>query len=269
MPGSRSIRSPHQRSARSRTSTRNGTETYISFRHRLRTNLVDTIPFMTDVSRQTLEQSYEAFKAKWWPATTQSPEIIAAASYALRSGQFGIKANRVVLTGLSQTGGVTRRFITHSSHLRLPDGRLPFEGFIPCQSGGAALPDVPGAKIIELLGESEFQSVRLPCGVSGQILGVSHRRDDSDSFRLYEIAGWLIASPRYPSDIDTKRWSVAELNGANGARSLILSSTTPCLTPWNAGRVATLSLLRAAPRSRQSARAMKLYGTGMETQWEA
>ncbi|UKZ48316.1 hypothetical protein TrVGV298_002539 [Trichoderma virens] len=166
---------------------------------------MDTIPFMTNVTREMLEQSYVDFKEKWWPATTQSPEIIAAASCALRSGKLGIKATRVILTGLSQTGGVTRRFITHSSHLRLPDGSLPFEAFIPCQSGGRALPDVPGAKIIELLGESEFQSVRLPCGVSGQILGVSHRRADSDSFRLYEIAGMAHRESRYPSDIDIKR----------------------------------------------------------------
>ncbi|UKZ74853.1 hypothetical protein TrVFT333_002523 [Trichoderma virens FT-333] len=166
---------------------------------------MDTIPFMTNVTREMLEQSYVDFKEKWWPATTQSPEIIAAASCALRSGKLGIKATRVILTGLSQTGGVTRRFITHSSHLRLPDGSLPFEAFIPCQSGGTALPDVPGAKIIELLGESEFQSVRLPCGVSGQILGVSHRRADSDSFRLYEIAGMAHRESRYPSDIDIKR----------------------------------------------------------------
>ena len=175
---------------------------------------METIPFMTNVARQSLENSYAAFKERWWPATTQSPEIIAAASHALRSSQLGIQATRVILTGLSQTGGVTRRFITHSSHLRLPDGSLPFEGFIPCQSGGTALPDFPGAKIIELLGESEFQSVRLPCGISGQILGVSHRRADSDSFRLYEIAGMGHRESRYFSKIDKKRWSVAELNGA-------------------------------------------------------
>lgn len=181
----------------------------------LANEFMDTIPFMTAVTREALEQSYADFKKKWWPATRQSPEIITAASYALRSGELGITAKRVVLTGLSQTGGVTRRFITHSSHLRLPGGGLPFEAFIPCQSGGAALPDVPGAKIIELLGESEFQSVRLPCGVSGQILGVSHRRADSVSFRLYEVAGMAHRESRYLSDIDKKRWSVAELNGAN------------------------------------------------------
>ncbi|KAL6815250.1 hypothetical protein GGI42DRAFT_311161 [Trichoderma sp. SZMC 28013] len=196
---------------------------------------MDNIPFLTNVTRQMLEQSYVDFKEKWWPATTQSPEIIAAASYALRSGKLGITASRVILTGLSQTGGVTRRFITHSSHLRLPDGGLPFEAYIPCQSGGAALPDVPGAKIIELLGESEFQSVRLPCGVSGQILGVSHRRADSDSFRLYEIAGMAHRESRYPSDIDIKRWSVAELNGAKWstfANSFIYHAVFDVMDCW-------------------------------------
>lgn len=196
---------------------------------------MENIPFLTNVTRKMLEQSYIDFKEKWWPATTQSPEILAAASYALRSGKLGITATRVILTGLSQTGGVTRRFITHSSHLRLPDGGLPFEAYIPCQSGGAALPDVPGAKIIELLGESEFQSVRLPCGVSGQILGVSHRRVDSDSFRLYEIAGMAHRESRYPSDIDIKRWSVAELHGAKWstfANSFIYHAVFDAMDRW-------------------------------------
>ncbi|PLB55127.1 hypothetical protein P170DRAFT_470550 [Aspergillus steynii IBT 23096] len=174
----------------------------------------ETIPFVTEASKEALSDDYDNFKATWWPATLQSPEILAAASYALRSGQLGIHARWVVLSGLSQTGGVTRRFITHSSHLRLPDGSLPFEGYLPCQSGGEALPDGAFAKIIELLGESEFPSVRHPCGVSGQMKGTAHRRPDSDYFRVYEVAGMAHRESRYASEIDLKRWSVADLRGA-------------------------------------------------------
>ncbi|KAJ5639995.1 uncharacterized protein N7484_007857 [Penicillium longicatenatum] len=163
---------------------------------------------------ETLYVNYSAFKAKWWPATSQSPEILAAASYALRPGEMGIKAQKVILTGLSQTGGVTRRFITQSSHVRLPNGSLPFDGFIPCQTGGLALPDVASAKIIELLGESEFQSVRYPCGVSGQLKDTIHRRADSDSFRIYEIAGMAHRESRYPSSRDVRRMEGVDLNGA-------------------------------------------------------
>lgn len=178
-------------------------------------DFMETIPFTTDTTKESLREAYASFSSQWWPATKQSPEIIAAASHSLRSGDMGIKAQRVVLSGLSQTGGVTRRFITHSSHLRLPDGSLPFEAFIPCQSGGVALPDVPGAKIVELLGESEFQSVRLPCGVGGQMIGTSHRRPDSDSFRLYEVAGMAHRESRYASTVDHERWSIANLHGAD------------------------------------------------------
>lgn len=198
----------------------------------------ENIPFVTDVSKETLTETYNAFKAKWWPATLQSPEILAAASYALRSGQLGIKADWVVLSGLSQTGGVTRRFITHWSHLRLPDGSYPFEGYIPCQSGGAALPDCAPAKIIELLGESEFPSVRLPCGVSGQVDGISHRRPDSDGFRLYEIAGMAHRESRYASAIDLKRWSVADLKGAKWstfANSFIYHAVFESMFNWVSG----------------------------------
>ena len=176
---------------------------------------MEDIPFSRDATKESLREAYASFSSRWWPATTQSPEIMAAASHCLRSGEMGIEAKRVVLSGLSQTGGVTRRFITHSSHLRLPDGSLPFEAFIPCQSGGEALPDVPGSKIVELLGESEFQSVRLPCGVGGQMIGTAHRRPDSGSFRLYEVAGMAHRESRYASDLELARWSVAELHGAS------------------------------------------------------
>jgi Alpha/beta hydrolase domain len=200
---------------------------------------MENIPFVTDVTKETLRQAYQAFKDKWWSATLQSPEIITAASFALRSGQLGLKATRVVLSGLSQTGGVARRFITHSSLLRLPDGNLPFEAFIPCQSGGAALPDLPGVKIVELIGESEFQSVRLPCGVGGQIIGTQHRRPDTDSFRLYEVAGMGHRESRYASKIDLDRWSVADLRGAKWStfsNSFIYHAVFEAVEQWTSTR---------------------------------
>ncbi|KAE9582327.1 hypothetical protein CGCF415_v012320 [Colletotrichum fructicola] len=200
----------------------------------------EMIPFVASATKELLRDAYDTFKAQWWPATTQSPGIITQASHALRSGDLGLTATRVVLTGLSQTGGLTRRFITHSSNLRLPDGNLPFDAFIPCQSGGSALPDVPGAKIIELLGEAEFLSVRLPCGVSGQMRGTKHRRPDSDAFRLYEVAGMAHRESRYASDRELERWSVAELHGANWstfANSFIYHAIFDMIEKWT-GEVA-------------------------------
>lgn len=195
-----------------------------------------TIPFATDLTKEALRDSYAAFKTGWWPATQQSPEIITAASYALRSGSLGLKATRIVLSGLSQTGGLTRRFITHSApYLRLPDGSIPFEGYIPCQSGGEVLPDVPGAKIIELLGEAEFQSVRLPCGISGQMKEVEHRRPDSDGFRVYEVAGMAHRESRWASPRELERWSVVDLRGAEWstfANSFIYHAVFELVERW-------------------------------------
>ncbi|KAJ5358815.1 uncharacterized protein N7496_011228 [Penicillium cataractarum] len=170
----------------------------------------ENIPFVTDVSKEALSRNYDNFKAKWWPATLQSPDILGAASYALR-------------------------FITHSSHLRLPDGSHPFEGYIPCQSGGTALPDCAPAKIIELLGESEFPSVRLPCGVSGQMKETTHRRPDSDFFRLYEIAGMAHRESRYPSELDLKRYSMVDLKGAEWStfsNSFIYHAVLESMLKW-------------------------------------
>jgi hypothetical protein len=96
----------------------------------------------------------------------------------------------------------------------MPDGSLPFEAFVPCQSGGEALPDMDPVKVVEILGEAEFQTVRLPCGVGGQVKGLSHRRPDSDSFRLYEIAGMAHRESRYPSQLDLERYAGIDLKGA-------------------------------------------------------
>lgn len=174
-----------------------------------------TIPFTPNPTRQTLEDEYTKFMQQWWKATPQSPHILAASSAALRSGQLGLSATRVFLAGLSQTGGVTRRFLTHHSHLRLPNGQHPFDVLLPCASGGSALPDPPlGVKVIELLGEAEFQSVRWACGVSGQARGLSHRRPDSDSFRLYEVAGMAHRESRYMSEADKTRLGGCDIGHA-------------------------------------------------------
>ncbi|NDL55803.1 hypothetical protein F7O44_01825 [Phytoactinopolyspora sp. XMNu-373] len=165
-----------------------------------------TIPFDPDASKDELARRYDEFKARWWAATPQSFDIIAQVAAALRRGLPGSSAvSEIYLAGISQTGGVVRKFVQeHHVVQRLDDGGPVFDGYLPAASGGAALPDVD-VPVIELLGEGEFQSVRLPCGVSGQVRGVSHRRADSDSFRLYEVAGMAHRETRFMSDADIHR----------------------------------------------------------------
>jgi hypothetical protein len=142
---------------------------------------------------------------QWWDATPQSPEILAQVSAALRQGLPGFQARKVFLGGISQTGGVVREFIRHHhDRLRLPGGGPAFDGYLPGASGGPALPDVD-VPVIEVLGEAEFQSVRRRCGVGGQVRGLSHRRADSASFRLYEVAGMAHRETREMSAADRDR----------------------------------------------------------------
>ncbi|KAJ5770480.1 uncharacterized protein N7511_002531 [Penicillium nucicola] len=132
------------------------------------------------------------FKQLWWATTMQSPQILVAASYAARSGDLRIKANRVILCGLAETGDVTRRFILHESRLQLPDGTIPFEGFLPFQSdGGPALEDPrsPAIKIIETMGEYDLFSHASLYREQDDRLTYPHRREDSHSYRLYEVPG--------------------------------------------------------------------------------
>ncbi|WP_054952017.1 alpha/beta hydrolase domain-containing protein [Flaviflexus massiliensis] len=167
-----------------------------------------TIPFDPNPTPEKLAKEYDDFKLRWWEATPQSFEIIAAVARALRAGLPGLEEfapRTIILAGLSQTGGLARRFIElYHNDLRQDDGSPVFDGYIPAASGGAALPDVD-SKVIELLGEAEFQSVRWSCGVSGQVRGLTHRRKDSSSFRLYEVAGMAHRETRFMSDRDKAR----------------------------------------------------------------
>ena len=167
-----------------------------------------SIPFTENPTPEVLAAEYDRFKERWWRATPQSFDIIAQVAAAVRHGLPGIQRSAVktlAFAGISQTGGVVRRFITdYHNSARLPGGSGVFDLYLPGASGGAALPDID-AKVIEILGEAEFQSVRWPCGVSGQTRGLAHRREDSDSFRLYEIAGMAHRETRRMSEKDKIR----------------------------------------------------------------
>lgn len=180
-----------------------------------------------------LWNNYRIFKERWWAATLQSPEILVAASHALRLGQLGLKAERVVLTGLSQTADLIRKFIVESLHLRLPNGCAPFEGFMPCQcDSGNPLPDMRDSKIIEVLGEFELIYIKTLYGGSETS---PHRRDDSRSFRLYEVAGMSHRETRYLSMADKKRLSVVDLEGAQWttfANSFLYHALFDAMNKW-------------------------------------
>ncbi|KAJ5250190.1 hypothetical protein N7489_000600 [Penicillium chrysogenum] len=182
---------------------------------------------------EELWENYRIFKERWWSATLQSPEILVAASHALRSGQLGIKADRVVLAGLSQTADLIRKFIVESRHFRLPDGYAPFQGFMPCQcDGGDPLPDLRDAKIIEILGEFELVYIKALYGGSE---APPHRRPDSPSFRLYEVAGMSHRETRYLSMADNKRLSVVDLEGAQWttfASSFVYHALFDAMNNW-------------------------------------
>jgi hypothetical protein len=161
-----------------------------------------------DPNPETLARQYDEFKERWWAATPQSFEIIAHAASALREDLPGLPGSAVttlLLAGISQTGGVTRRFIERfHGRFRRADGGPILDGYLPGASGGSALPDID-VPVIEVLGEAEFQSVRWRSGVSGQTRGLTHRRPDSNVFRLYEVAGMAHRETRRMSARDLRR----------------------------------------------------------------
>lgn len=155
----------------------------------------------------------EAFRRRWFESAVQAPEIIQQFISALRDDAFGIGgADTVILSGLSQTGGLIRNF-AEKHHATLSSGTPVVDGFLPMCSGGDAIGDLD-VPVIELLAESEMEELRNANLLPGQVRGYSHRREDSDAFRLYEVAGMSHAESRdapvrndQPLDID-QRWSL-------------------------------------------------------------
>lgn len=201
-----------------------------------------SIPFTENPSPEVLAREYDEFKERWWRATPQSFEIVAQVANALREGLPGLPEAAVrtlLFAGISQTGGVVRRFVErYHGVLRRADGGPAFDGYLPGASGGAALPDID-VPVMEVLGEAEFQSVRWACGVSGQVRGLTHRRPDSATFRLYEVAGMAHRETRQMSDRDRERLSGCPL--PEGARwstfpnSHVYNALLELLSAWARG----------------------------------
>lgn len=195
---------------------------------------VNSIPKF--VTSDRLWENYKSFKDKWWSATVQSLEIITATSHALRSGQMHLKADRVVLAGLCQSADLIRKYILEGLHLRLPDGYPPFEGFMPCQSdGGEALPDLDESKIIEILGELEIVSVKALYWTAGIADEPFHRHPDSNSFRLYEVAGMAHRETRYLSVAEKNRLTALDLQSAQWStfsNSFVLHAIFDAMDKW-------------------------------------
>ncbi|GAA1440508.1 alpha/beta hydrolase domain-containing protein [Nocardiopsis tropica] len=203
-----------------------------------------SIPFTEDPTPEVLARQYDEFKERWWRATPQSFDIVAQVANTLREGLPGLPeavVETLLFAGISQTGGVVRRFVErYHGHLRRPGGGPVFDGYLPGASGGPALPDVD-VPVMEVLGEAEFQSVRWACGVSGQVRGLTHRRPDSAGFRLYEVAGMAHRETRFMSDLDRERLRGCPL--PEGARwsgfpnSFVYNALLELLSGWARGEL--------------------------------
>lgn len=210
----------------------------------LASDFAGSIPFTESPTPEILASQYDDFKERWWRATPQSFEIIAQVANALRDGLPGVESSSIktlLFAGISQTGGVVRRFIElHHETKRRDNGEPLFDGYLPGASGGNALPDVD-APVMEVLGEAEFQSVRWDCGVSGQVRGLDHRRSDSENFRLYEIAGMAHRETRHMSQKDVLRLQECPLPaGAHWStfpNSHIYGALLEMLSGWAEGKL--------------------------------
>jgi hypothetical protein len=150
----------------------------------------------------------DSFIASWWWASPQLLHVCGAALTALRGGAIiDPGPDVVVLAGISQTGGIVRRFARALADGLMPAGTAP-DALLACNSGGNE-PMASPVPSIELLAEADLESVRAAGGLPGQGRGLLHRQPDSDAFRLYEVAGMAhmdSRTSRRPPPAG-KRWS--------------------------------------------------------------
>ena len=117
---------------------------------------------------------------------TTEMEILGQVGPLIKSGGLpGVKARKVILGGMSQTGGVVRAFVAfeHSQ----PGVKSTYDAYFPEQSAlpsyRTPLPDLD-VPVIELQGEREL-IVMFERGADH----VTYRRADGPLYRLYEVPG--------------------------------------------------------------------------------
>jgi Alpha/beta hydrolase domain len=143
---------------------------------------------------EELRAEADAFISSWWATSPQLLSILGQAIRALRTGQMPIgEVRRVILAGVSQTGGIVRR--AASAKAGLETANRP-DGVLAMHSGGQALED-PAQPVIEMLAEADMESVRRVARLPGQARSLLHRQGDRPAFRLYEVAGMSHADSRY------------------------------------------------------------------------
>src|SRR5690606_27765974 len=112
-----------------------------------------------------LRRASAAFARQWWDSSPQLFAILTAVFALLRDGGLpGVRAETIVLAGASQTGGVIRRYAC----LAAAGGPLARaarpHGLLALHSGGPALPAELDLPTVELVAESEIESVRAAAG---------------------------------------------------------------------------------------------------------
>lgn len=113
-------------------------------------------------------------------------EILAQVGAFIKSGGLpGVKARKVILGGMSQTGGVTRAYIAweHPG----PGAKSVYDGYFPEQAAGGSyktpIPDLD-VPVVELQGEREMM-----VSLNHELVPIPYRRADGPLYRLYEVPG--------------------------------------------------------------------------------
>lgn len=110
----------------------------------------------------------------------------------------------VILAGHSQTGSVTTYYVrdTHDQQ-RLADGSPIYDGYFPSGFPFDAFPDLD-VPIVQVMSDGDVADPNFSFRPGYE--GRRYRRDDSDRYRLYELASIPHMGTRYPPYNDASLW---------------------------------------------------------------
>lgn len=179
------------------------TQAYLA-RSGITTVVVATSPTVQKILKRADAQRYGDLDI---PEGTET-EILTQTEYLLKNGSIpGVKPKKVILAGYSNTAAVVRAYLAAAyPEAQLPNKRL-YDGYLVGQTAVGTKPvairDV-GVPVIEIEGESEL--IRT-FARGGQAVG--YRREDSATYRLYEVPGLSHLASRDEGRGDPIRWACA------------------------------------------------------------
>jgi hypothetical protein len=158
-------------------------------------------------------------------------EVLTQLGAAIKSGAIpGLKVRKMLMAGMSGSGGQVRHYMIQEGKATLPDGKPVFDGFFPAEtaisSAEAPVPDLP-VPTVEIQGETELLRSFQTGGHNA-----AYRRPDGPLYRLYEVPGMSHISTRGPAPEFEHRWNCGTMTLSDFPQEGVYRAAFDSLVRW-------------------------------------